>query len=148
MKKFFKYLWKGVEFGAVICLIIFVAGKYINEDFLNGLSANQFLKHVVCSIIVAEGYTLAGMVYENERLSRGMQILIHMGTGTLVYVIVGCLAGWIPLNNGIWSALMYMAIPLGFSVVMWAGFAVYYSLTAKKINEKMKEAGLAKSEEK
>lgn len=143
MKKFLKYLWKGVEFGAVICLFIFVVGKYINEDFLNGLTANQLLKHVVCSIIVAEGYTLAGMVYDNERLSRAVQILIHMGTGTLVYIAVGCFAGWIPLSNGIWSALMYMAIPLAFSVVIWAGFAVYNAVAAKKLNAKMQQATLS-----
>lgn len=147
MKKFFKYLWKGVEFGAVICLFIFVVGKYINEDFLNGLTANQLLMHVVCSIIVAEGYTLTGMVYENERLSRGLQILIHMGTGTLIYIIVGSLAGWIPLSNGIWSALMYMAIPLGFSVVMWVGFAIYNAVTAKKMTAKMQQAALSQDKE-
>lgn len=138
MKRFFATFIRGIEFGALIFVFICVAGKYINEDFLNGLTANQFLMHVIGSIIVSEGYTLTGLVYDSQKLSFLTKVIIHMGSGTLVYIIVGCLLGWIPLTNGFWSALMFAAIPFAFSSAIWFGSFIYYKLMAVEMNKKMR----------
>jgi len=137
MKRFFATFIRGIEFGALIFVFICVAGKYINEDFLNGLTANQFLMHVIGCMIVSEGYTLTGLVYDSQKLAFGIKILIHMGTGTLIYIITGCVLGWIPLSNGFLSALLFASIPLGFSFAIWLGFFIYNKITAAKLTRIM-----------
>ena len=58
------------------------------------------------SLGIGLGFGLPSIVYANEKLSRPVQIAIHMVIGCAVMLAIAFLAGWIPRDQGLLPALL------------------------------------------
>lgn len=139
MKKIISKTAIGISWGCTILVLILFSGTLINPDFLNNVSAADFIKHVICSVIVGVGFTLPTIVYDSEMISRGLQTLIHLGLGFAVYFPAAIVAGWMPVNAGIGAIALFFVIALAFSFLAYFCFRLYYRKEAKLINEKLKQ---------
>ena len=91
------------------------------------------------SMITGIAFYVPALVYQNEKLSKGLQVLIHMGIGLLTYISVGCYVGWIPLQAGAWAIVGTIVSAVVISFLIWFGFYLYYKQEARRINAKLKE---------
>ena len=78
------------------------------------------------------------------RISRGLQVIIHLGTGFAIYIPVAFFAGWIPTAYGAIAVAIALLIAVVFSLLVWLCFALYYRKQAQKINRKIIEKQKAK----
>ena len=91
------------------------------------------------SMVTGIAFYVPALVYQNEKLSKGLQVLIHMGIGLVTYISVGLYVGWIPLQAGAWAITGTIVSAVVVSFLIWFGFYLYYRLEAKRINAKLKE---------
>ena len=73
------------------------------------------------------------------RISRGLQVIIHLGTGFAIYVPVAFFAGWIPTAYGAVAVAVSLLCAVVFSLLVWLCFALYYRKQAQEINRKIVE---------
>ena len=98
-----------------------------------------FTKMAIGSMITGIAFYVPSLVYQNEKLSKGLQVFIHMGIGLVTYISVGLYVGWIPLQAGAWAITGTIVIAVVVSFLIWFGFYLYYRQEAKRINAKLKE---------
>ena len=68
-----------------------------------------------------------------------MKVLIHMGTGCVIYTFVAYSVGWIGGSATILQGILNAAIKLGIAVGIWFCFMRYYRLEARKMNDRIQE---------
>lgn len=96
-----KFLGK-IAFGIAIGCFGFVSMLFIASAFAGGANTfigqktgEELLRLATCFIIIAIGFSVPSLVYEKENLANSLKVLIHMVTGTVVYLITAFFAGWI-----------------------------------------------------
>lgn len=137
MKNLFKNIVFGIGWGCTIFVILGIIFSNLGAgDML--LSNDEYTKQAICAMIVGLGFTVPSIVYDNDKLSRGIQVLIHMGIGLMVYFLVAFYAGWIVVKNGVLVTIATIIIMIIISFIIWFGFYLYNKNEAKKINEKLK----------
>lgn len=110
-----------------------------NEWFLS--SPRGFNAQIAASMVVGLGWSLPTVVYDNERLSRVQQLLLHGAISFIVYIPVAFYMQWIPLGNiSLMLASILIAIVSAF--IVWLCFYFYYRGEAREINREIKEKGL------
>lgn len=92
-------------------------------------------KMAIGTVIVSLGFSIPSLVYDNEKLSRGLQILIHMGIGCTLMLITASIVGWIPTEYGISGIVIFVIIELIVAFLIWFGFSLYYKKEANRLNE-------------
>lgn len=136
--KIIKKIFFGIGWGCTFFVICGMISAGIVEQGAM-FSGTQFIKQAICSMIAGIGFSVPSIVYENDRISRGLQVLIHMGIGLIIYFIVGFYAGWIPVKGGMMSTIFTIVFMIGISFAIWFGFYIYNKSEAKKMNKKLKE---------
>ena len=97
----------------------------------------QYTKMALGSMLVGIGFSVPSVVYNNDKMSLGMQTLIHMGIGCTVMLVVAFAVGWIPLAAG-WPACVLAVLgELLVAFLIWLGFALHYKRMAKRMNDKL-----------
>ena len=138
MKKIMLYILRGSGMGCTIftlsCIVFDIIWK---GSFL--LDYWNYTKMAIGSMITGIAFYVPSLVYQNEKLSKALQVFIHMGIGLLTYLGVGCYVGWIPLQAGAWAVVAAIASAIAISFCIWFGFYLYYRQEAKRINAKIKE---------
>ena len=94
---------------------------------------------VVGAVIVGLGFSVPGIVYETTDFSYAVKILIHMGTGCVIFLITGYAVGWFSLAGGIRQCMPPILASLGTSVLLWVVFMLRDRRTAERINERIRE---------
>lgn len=139
MKNILKHIALGIAWGCTIYTLISLSILFTAGDKFMDIPASRAITHIFCSMAVGIGYSLPSMVYKSESLPFPLKVLIHMGTGTIVYAVSACIAGWIPTDGGFIVAVLFFALALLASFLIWLGFWLYYRNEAKKIQKKLKE---------
>lgn len=138
MKKITLHILRGIGLGCVfftftgIIFDIIFKGSFLLDHW-------YYTKMAIGSMITGIAFYVPSLVYQNEKLSKGLQVFIHMGIGLLTYISVGFYVGWIPLQAGGWVVAVAIVSAVVISFLIWFGFYLYYRLEAKRINEKLKE---------
>ena len=127
MGKTIKDLLKSTVISIGMALTIFsLIGMFF--DITNGgnfsLEGYQFTKMVIGSAIVGIGFGVPTLVYNSEKLPTPVKVLIHMGTGCVIYTIVG-------------QGFAIAAIQLLVAFVIWFCFMRYYRKEARQMNDKI-----------
>ena len=144
MKNVIKSIAVGIGWGFTVLVVYLTIGVIISSDFLASIAPDDFIKYVICSAVVGLGFSVPSLIYHNERISRGLQVIIHLGTGFAVYIPVAFFAGWIPTAYGAIAVALSLLIAVVFSLLVWLCFALYYRKQAQKINRKIIEKQKAK----
>ena len=108
----------------------------LNRDGAWAVSGYTVTKMALGSLGVGLGFGLSSIIYANEKLSRPMQIAIHMVIGCVVMLAIAFLVGWIPTDRGLVPALLAILAMLLTALVI----AVFSYRRQKKLAERIYRA--------
>lgn len=140
MKKFLGKIAFGIAIGCFgFVSMLFIASAFAGgaNTFIGQKTGEELLRLATCFIIIAIGFSVPSLVYEKENLANSLKVLIHMVTGTVVYLITAFFAGWIKKSFG--AIVVYILIALGVAAIFWVIFMLAFKLQADRINRKIKE---------
>ena len=69
-------------------------------------SGYSVTKMALGSLGIGLGFGLPCIIYTNEKLSRSVQISVHMLTGCAIMLAIAFLVGWIPTDKGLLPSLL------------------------------------------
>lgn len=144
MRNFIKSIAVGIGWGFTVLVVYLTIGVIISSDFLASIAPDDFIKYVICSAVIGLGFSVPSLIYYNERISRILQVIIHLGTGFAIYIPVAFFAGWIPTAYGAIAVALSLLCAVVFSLLVWFCFALYYRKQAEEINRKILEKQQAK----
>lgn len=121
----------------IFCLIGIVfdigyKGSFSLEDY-------KFTKMVTGCVLIGLGFGVPTIVYRKESIPMPLKVLIHMGTGCVIYTVVAYAVGWMGGVTNIWQGIIIGAIQLAVAFIIWFCFVRYYKAEARKMNEKIQE---------
>ena len=135
-----KTMTKNAIIGIGMALTIFCIYGII-FDILNrgcyALDNYNYTKMVIGCIVVGLGFGIPAAIYEKDSLPLPIRMLIHMGTGCVVYTIVAYSVGWISGTVTIIQGIITVALQLVVAFVIWILFMLHYRSEAKRMNEKI-----------
>ena len=105
----------------------------LNRDGAWAESGYTVTKMALGSLGVGLGFGLSSIIYANEKLSRPVQIAIHMAIGCAVMLAIAFLVGWIPTDRGLVPALLAILTMLLTALVI----AVFSYRRQKKLAEQI-----------
>lgn len=140
MGKVVKDILKSTVISIGMALTIFcLVGMFF--DITNGgnfsMEGFQFTKMVIGSAIVGIGFGVPTVVYNSEKLPMPVKVLIHMGTGCVIYTIVAYAVGWFGGAATPVQGLAIAGIQLVVAFVIWFCFNKFYRKEAKQMNDKI-----------
>lgn len=121
----------------IFCLagIVFDIGSGGNFS----LDHYRFTKMVAGCVLTGLGFGVPAIVYRKESLPMPVRVIIHMGTGCVVYTVTAYAVGWIGGAATIGQGIMIALVQLAVAFVIWFLFLRYYRAEAKKMNDKIQE---------
>lgn len=121
----------------IFCLagIVFDIGSKGNFS----LDHYRFTKMVAGCVLTGLGFGVPAIVYRKESLPMPVRVIIHMGTGCVVYTVTAYAVGWIGGAATIGQGIMIALVQLAVAFVIWFLFLRYYRAEAKKMNDKIQE---------
>lgn len=118
----------------------------VNLSYMSNVEAGnfsldnyQFSKMVIGCIIVGLGFGLPTMIYHKDNLPMPFKIIIHMGTGCVIYTIVAYTVGWLGGTSSILHGIIAAIFQIALAFIIWGGFMLHYRNDVRKMNEKIKE---------
>ena len=119
----------------IFCLagIVFDIGSKGNFS----LDHYRFTKMVAGCVLTGLGFGVPAIVYRKESLPMPVRVIIHMGTGCVVYTVTAYAVGWIGGAATIGQGIMIALVQLAVAFVIWFLFLRYYRAEAKKMNDKI-----------
>lgn len=140
IKKLMALTLCGMAFGSLMNVFVCIIGVLVtgSEDFLTQTQTG-YVSQAIIGMIVGIGWSVPALVYKIEKFSFKLKVLIHMGTGFVVFLPLATYAGWIPTQAGVGVAILSLVLMVAVAFIIWAGFYFYNKDQAKTINKKIKE---------
>ncbi len=140
VKLVMKYIFYGISFGCtffVIMCLSFFLGK--GDDFLIPIF-KDFAKQSIGAMIVGIACGGTSIVYQFDRLSGFLKIMIHFCIGMGVFYPMGIYLGWIPFypDQILFTVLQFLS-SCGIFMIIWFCFYLFHRNEAKRINKRLKE---------
>ena len=138
MKNIIRNVLFGIAWGCTFFVImgIIFATKDVDASMFSG---KEYIKQALCAMVVGVGFSLPALIYNNEKMAKGLQVLIHMGTGLVIYFVVAFYAKWIPVEQGISITIFTVLTAIILAFVIWFCFYMHYKNQAKEMNQKIRE---------
>ena len=121
----------------IFCLIGMIADIIGGGNFT--LDHYRFTKMVIGSVIVGLGFGIPTFVYRKDSLPMPIRVIIHMGTGCIIYTIVAFAVGWMGGTGSIEKVIVAAAVQIGVAFLIWYMFMRYYRKEARKMNKRIQE---------
>ena len=121
----------------IFCLMGMIADIIEGGNF--SLEHYRFTKMVIGSIIVGLGFGVPTFIYRKDSLPMPIRVIIHMGTGCIVYTIVAFAVGWMGGAGSIGKAIVAAAVQLSVAFRIWYLFMRHYRKEAMKMNQRIQE---------
>ncbi|MCU9807607.1 MAG: DUF3021 domain-containing protein [Paraclostridium dentum] len=138
IKKIVSNILYGIAWGCTIFTLQGIIVASTDNNYLM-MTNKEYIVNAICSVIIGIGFYLPSIVYENDRISRGLQVVVHMGIGISIYLICAFYAEWIPVERGMAVTISSIIIIVTISFIIWGAFYIYNKNEARKINEKLQE---------
>lgn len=136
MKTTLKNILIGICLGGALFTITGIVFDVLSSGNFR-LSDWQYTKMAIGALLVGIGFSVPSVIYDNDKLSLGVQTLIHMGVGCTIFLIVAFYVGWIPLAAG-WPACVLAVLgQLLIAFLIWLAFVAHHKRLAKKMNDKI-----------
>lgn len=97
--------------------------------------AYGYTKMAIGAMIVGLGFSIPSIIYDSERLSIVIKVIVHMSIGCTIMLITAFAVGWIPQGIGIGTCLIIIASEIIIAFVIWLFYWRYYKKLAKQMNE-------------
>ncbi len=138
MREKVKDLVKSTMISIGMAMTIFcLAGVVFDIGYKGNFSLDnyRFTKMVIGSLLVGLGFGIPTIVYENENLPMPVRVIIHMGTGCIVYTIVAFAVGWIGGAATLTQGILIAAVQFAIAFIVWSLFMSHYRKEAEKMND-------------
>lgn len=140
VKLIIQYIFYGISMGCtffvIMCLSFFAAG---GEDLLMPIF-RDFARQSIGSMIVGIACGSTSIVYQFDRPSGLLKLIIHFCVGMGVFYPVSIYLGWIPFHP---ERVLYTVIQFLFScgifIMIWLCFYLFNRNEAKRINDRLRE---------
>ena len=136
MKDRIAYTIRRTKTTVAISSLLFLLSLLIADIDMGGVysaSGYSVTKMALGSLGIGLGFGLPCIIYTSEKLSRSVQIAIHLVTGCAVMLAIAFLAGWIPTAKGLLPSLTAILSMLLTAFVI----AVFSYRRQKKLAEKI-----------
>ena len=121
----------------IFCMMGMVADIISEGNF--SLDHYRFTKMVIGSMIVGMGFGLPTFIYQKDSLPMPVRVIIHMGTGCIIYTLVAFAVGWMGGSGSIWKGIIAAAVQIAIAFLIWYLFMRYYRKEAKRMNDRIQE---------
>ena len=121
----------------IFCLTGMIADIIGGGNF--NLDHYRFTKMVIGSIIVGLGFGVPTFIYRKDSLPMPVRVIIHMGTGCIIYTIVAYAVGWMGGSGNILKVMVAAVVQLTVAFIIWYLFMRYYRREAKRMNDRIQE---------
>ena len=121
----------------IFCLTGMIADIIGGGNFT--LDHYRFTKMVIGSIIVGLGFGIPTFIYRKDSLPMPIRVIIHMGTGCVIYTLVAFAVGWMGGTGSVAKAIVAAAVQISVAFLIWYLFMRYYRREAKEMNERIQE---------
>ncbi|MCL2353883.1 MAG: DUF3021 domain-containing protein [Defluviitaleaceae bacterium] len=137
LKKTIKQFLLGVTLGSTLFVIIVIVTQFISGG--GPVTINNFALEATTSMVLS-GVAVASsfLIWEIERLSELMKLIIHFAFVLVLFFVVGLLLGWISFDRP-WSVANMVIQTVVIYAIYWTGFTMHEKAEAKKINEALKK---------
>ena len=119
----------------IFCLVGVVFDVGYKGNF--SLDDYRFTKMVIGCVLVGLGFGVPTIVYRKDNLPMPIRVIIHMGTGCVVYTIIAYAVGWIGGSATIGQGILIAAIQLAVAFLIWFLFMKHYRAEAKRMNDRI-----------
>lgn len=119
-----------------ISSFLFLLSSLIADLNMGGVysaSGYSVTKTALGSLGIGLGFGLPCILYTSEKLTRSVQISVHMATGCAVMLAIAFLVGWIPTDKGLLPSLAAILFMLLTALII----AVISYLRQKKLAERI-----------
>lgn len=138
MGKVFGLLVKGISAAlSLFSIFIMIYDIYSGKELI--FEQGYYTKMLIGAIIVGIGFSVPGLVYDNENMPYIMKVIIHMGISYIIFIITGFAVGWIPRGNNPWTSIGIILTGILTALFLWFCFWLHYKHEAKKINERIRK---------
>ena len=121
----------------IFCLTGMIADIIGGGNFT--LDHYRFTKMVIGSIIVGLGFGIPTFIYRKDSLPMPIRVIIHMGTGCVIYTLVAFAVGWMGGTGSVAKAIVAAAVQIAVAFLIWYLFMRYYRREAKEMNERIQK---------
>jgi len=137
LKKTIKQFLLGVTLGSTLFVIISIVTQFAAGG--GSITFDNFALQAI-SAMVLSGVAVASsfLIWEIERLSELVKLIIHFAFVLVLFFIIGILLGWISFDRP-WSIVNMVIQTVIIYAIFWAGFNMHEKSEAKKINEALKK---------
>ena len=123
-----------------ISSFLFLLSSLINDLNMGGAysaSGYSVTKMALGSLGIGLGFGLPCIIYTNEKLSRPVQISVHMVTSCTIMLAIAFLVGWIPTDKGLFPSLLVILSMLLTALIIAVFTYHRQKKLAKKINREL-----------
>lgn len=122
----------GIFFGAFLAVLLTNLVVLTGDSTLDG---QQYLKNSLGSIFCGWFFTVSPLYFENTKLRLSQQTTLHFLTVIVLYFLLAFGIGWVQFE---WSSF-FIAIAgfIGFYIIFWTSFYLYFRRQAKQLNEEL-----------
>lgn len=135
-----KYILYGISLGCtffvIMCLFYSIWG---GEDQLL-MIFRDFTRQSMGAMLIGIACGSTSVVYQFDRPSYSLKILIHFCVGMGVFYPTAVYLGWFPFypDRKIFTALQFL-FSCGIFMLIWSGFYLFNRNEAKRINQRLRE---------
>jgi len=113
-------------------------GTLIGTPDPAGVYTASFTEQALFAMLVGIGWALPTLVYDNERIAPGLQMLIHLAIGFAVFMPVAFHLHWFPTEGVTAGEIVGMVIGAAAGCVgIWFCFYLWFRSESKAINHKL-----------
>ncbi len=108
-KDIIEFLVRRTKTTVAISSFLFLLSSLIADLNMGGaytVSSYSVTKMALGSLGIGFGFGLTSIIYINEKLSRSVQIAIHMAAGCAIMLAIAYFVGWIPTKKGLLPAFL------------------------------------------
>ncbi len=135
-----KYILYGISIGCtsfvLMCMSFYIGG---GEEILVSI-CKDFARQSVGAMLVGIACGGTAVIYQFNRPSQLIKVIIHFCVGMGVFYPVAINLGWIPFHpDRIIQTVLQFLSSCGIFIVVWFCFFLFNRKEAKRINQRLKE---------
>lgn len=140
VKLMIKYTLYGISFGCTFFVIMCLSYSLWGKDDLLMMISKDFTRQSIGAMVIGIACGSTSVVYQFDRLSASLQIMIHFCVGMGVFYPSAIYLGWIPFYpDRIILTVLQFLFSCGIFMVIWSFFYLFNRNEAKRINQRLRE---------
>lgn len=140
IKLVIKYILYGISLGCTFFVIMCLSYSIWGGEDILMLVSKDFTRQSIGAMIIGIACGSITIIYQFERPSYFLKILIHFSVGMGVFYPIAISLGWIPFYpDRIILTVLQFLFSCGIFMAIWSCFYLFNRNEAKRINKRLRE---------